>query len=71
MEHTDTPSGYINTVPINLTHMLSDNLKTCANNKYTNMFGDEHGKRTVAIPVRLKSIYTYLHALAAINTVPM
>ena len=36
-EHTYTPSSYINTAPINLTRMLSDNLNTCAINKYINI----------------------------------
>ena len=35
-KHIHTPGGHINTVPINLTYMLSDNLNTCAINKYTN-----------------------------------
>ena len=35
-KHIDTPSGHFNTVPVNLTYMLSDNLNTCAINKYTN-----------------------------------
>ena len=46
-EHTHTPCGYINTVPINLIHMLSDNLNTSVINKYTNMLGDD--SHTVAI----------------------
>ena len=46
-EHTHTPSGYTNTVPINLTRILSDNVNTCAINKYTNMFGDDN--HTVAM----------------------
>ena len=46
-EHTHTPSGYINTVPRNLTCMLSENLNTCAINKYANMLGDDN--HTVAI----------------------
>ena len=42
-EHTQSPNGYINTVPINLTRMLSDNLNACAINKYTNMVdGNNH-----------------------------
>ena len=46
-EHTHAPSDYINTVPINLIHMLRDNLNTCVINKYINMLdGDNH---TVAI----------------------
>ena len=40
-EHTHTPSGYINTVPRNLTCMLSDNLNNYAINKYTNTLGDD------------------------------
>ena len=64
------PSGCINTVPINLTRMLSDNLNICAINKYTNMFGDDThivqqqwGKliRPLAIPAQLKSIPTFTH----------
>ena len=39
-EHTLTPSGYINTVPVNLTCMVIDNLNICAVNKYADMFGD-------------------------------
>ena len=38
-ENINTP---INTVSINLTRMLSDNLNTCAINKYTNMLGDNN-----------------------------
>ena len=41
-EHTHTPSGYINTAPINLICMHSDNLNTCAISKYTNMLGDDN-----------------------------
>ena len=37
-----TPCGYIDTVPINLTRILSDNLNTWAINKYTNMLGDDN-----------------------------
>ena len=36
------PSGFINTVPINLTDMFSDNLNTSAINKYRNMLGDDN-----------------------------
>ena len=40
-------SGHINTVSINSTYMLSDNLNTCAINKYTNTLrGDDN--RTAA-----------------------
>ena len=46
-EHTHKPSGYIDTVPISLTRMPSDNLRICAINKYTNMLGDDG--HTVAI----------------------
>ena len=46
-EHTYTPSGYINTLPINLIDMLSDDLNTCAINKYTNTLGDDN--HTVAL----------------------
>ena len=43
----NAPSGNINIVPINLTYMLSDNLNTCAINKYTNTLrGDDN--RTAA-----------------------
>ena len=42
VEHTHTPSGYIDTVPINLTRILSDNLNTWAINKYTNMLGGDN-----------------------------
>ena len=45
--HTHTPSGYINTVSINLADILSNNLNTCAIHKYTNTLGDDN--RTVAI----------------------
>ena len=42
-----TPSGHINIVSINSTYMLSNNLNTCAINKYTNMLrGDDN--RTAA-----------------------
>ena len=40
-EHTHTPGGYINTVPISLTRMFSDNLNTSTINKYRIMLGDE------------------------------
>ena len=46
-EHAHTPSGYINTIPINLTCMLSGNLNTCAIDKHTNILGDDY--RTVSI----------------------
>ena len=36
------PSGCINTVPINLTRILSGNLNICAINKCTNMLGDDN-----------------------------
>ena len=35
-KHIHAPSGHINTISINSTYMLSDNLNTCAINKYTN-----------------------------------
>ena len=35
-KHIHTLSGHINTVSINSTYMLSDNLNTCAINRYTN-----------------------------------
>ena len=41
-KHIHTPSGHINTVSINSTYMLSDNLNTCAINKYTNTLGDDN-----------------------------
>ena len=41
-EHTHSPNGHINTVPINLTRMLSDNLNACAIKKYTNMVGNNN-----------------------------
>ena len=41
-EHAHTPCDYMNTVPINLTRMLCDNLNTCTINKYTNMRGDDN-----------------------------
>ena len=41
-KHIHTPGGHINTVPINLTYMLSDNLNTCAINKYTNTLSDDN-----------------------------
>ena len=40
--HIHTPSSHINTAPINLTYMLSDNLNTCAFNKYTNTLRDDN-----------------------------
>ena len=36
------PSGCINTVPINLTRILSGNLNICAINKCTNMLADDN-----------------------------
>ena len=46
-KHIHTPSGYINKVSINSTYMLSNNLNTCAINKYTNtLHGDDN--RTAA-----------------------
>ena len=34
--------GHINTVPIYLTYILSDNLNTCAINRYTNTLNDDN-----------------------------
>ena len=45
-KHIHTPSGHINTVSINSTYMLSNNLNTCAINKYTNKLRDDN--RTAA-----------------------
>ena len=46
-KHIHTPSGHINTASIDSTYMLSDNLNTCAINKYTNTLrGDDN--RTAA-----------------------
>ena len=45
--HIHTPSGHINTVSINSAYMLSDNLNTCAINKYTNTLrGDNRAAAT-------------------------
>ena len=46
-EHAHTPSGYISTISINLTCMLSGNLNTCAIDKYTNILGGDY--HTVSI----------------------
>ena len=46
-KHIHRPSGHINTVPINLTYMLSGNLNTCTINKYTNTLSEDN--QTVAI----------------------
>ena len=42
-KHIQTHSGHINTFSVNSTDMLSDNLNTCAINKYMNMLrGDDN-----------------------------
>ena len=42
-KHIQTHSGHINIFSINSTDMLSDNLNTCAINKYMNMLrGDDN-----------------------------
>ena len=41
-EHTHSPSAHINTIPINLTYMLSDNLNTWAINKHTNTLSEDN-----------------------------
>ena len=41
-ENMHSPSGCINTVPINLTRMFSDNLNICSFNKYKNMLCDDN-----------------------------
>ena len=75
-KHIHTPSGHINTVPINLTHMLSDNLDTSAISKYTNTVSDDNQKKQygtflgpVAIQIQLKSIYTHFMPSGKIITV--
>ena len=75
-KHIHTPSGHINTVPINLTHMLSDNLNTSAISKYTNTVSDDNQKKQygtflgpVTIQIQLKSIYTHFMPSGKIITV--
>ena len=41
-KHIHILSGHINTVPIYLTYILSDNLNTCAISRYTNTLNDDN-----------------------------